>query len=135
MKTLLAVVFVAAAAVVLAVTLSGPLPTGPGRPAKAPEGPDALSGFMAGDSEWRSWSEEDAVRLLVDAPVKWIGLERFPPESRLELKDLMERTEERVRSIVGRSSRSGVDEREVREELEVVLREYSARLEEMSTTR
>lgn len=123
------------AAIGVAVALSGPSPTAPERAARSAAGPAATAAVDADTVDWRSWSEDEAVDRLVYAPLKWTGLRAFDPDRRVELKPVIERAEERVRSAVRGHDSGTLGAGPAGDSLETISRDYLAALEELSGTR
>lgn len=127
--------FAAAVALGVAFTLDGTAPTGLESEGKAPEGPDAVASFLDDTVAWRSWTEDEAVRRLVNAPIKWRGLGDFDDAARIALKRPMTRAEERIRVAMRAFHAGQLDPTSARRELEDAFREYSDALEELSRSR
>lgn len=124
-----------AAAIGLAMALSGRSPTAPERAPRSVAGPAATAPFAADTVDWLSWSEDEAVDRLVDAPLKWTGLRPYAPNDRVALKPVIERAERRVRSVV-RDARSGtLAAGRAGDSLEAISRDYLAALQELSGER
>lgn len=127
--------FAAAVALGVAFTLGGSTPTGLESEGKPPEGPDAVASFLDDTVAWRSWTEDEAVRRLVDAPLKWRGLGDFDADARIALKRPMAHAEERIRVAMRAFHAAQLDPASARRELEDAFREYADALEELSRSR
>jgi len=122
----------AAVSVAIAFSLDRRSPTGLEREAKPPEGPDAVASFLTDSVAWRTWTEDEAVRRLVDAPLKWRGLRGLDGEARIALKAARARAEERIRIALRAMHAGERDGVSVRGELEDAFQEYSETLQALA---
>lgn len=81
------------------------------------------------------WSADATVARLVYGPIKILGMRRFTPRARVELKDHMERAESRVRAVMAGLSSGAIDAQEARSELADAIADYRVAVRELLSGR
>jgi len=85
--------------------------------------------------DWLSWTETEAVTILVHEPIKLIGRERFGANANQALKPLVTQAEGRIRGALRAYASDATAAGEARRSMEEALDEYRAGLAELLVAR
>jgi hypothetical protein len=85
--------------------------------------------------DWLSWTETEAVTILVHEPIKLIGMERFGSNASQALKPLVTQAERRIRGALRAYTSDATAAGEARQAMQEALDQYRSGLAELLDAR